>query len=60
LAAQEWSEDWNRLHKGKDAANRIDVVELGTDPRYGGFLVHKPATARVKVKRQKDTLHVES
>jgi DNA modification methylase len=59
LAAQAWIEEWNRLRKGKDAVNRIDVVELRTDPRYGGFLAHKPATARVKVRRQKDTLRVE-
>jgi hypothetical protein len=59
LRAQAWIEVWNRLSNGKDAANRIDVVELRTDLRYGGSLAHKPAPAQEKVKRQKDMLHVE-
>ena len=53
LAAQAWIEDWNRLRKGKEAVNKIDVIELRTDPRYGKFIQHTPAQARVKLSRKK-------
>jgi adenine-specific DNA-methyltransferase len=59
LAAQAWVEDWNRLRKGKDAANRIEVIELRTDPKYGKFIAYEPARAKVKVARRKDKIVVE-
>lgn len=59
LSAAAWIEEWNRLRKGKDAVNRIDVIELRTDPRYGKFIRHEPAKARVRVTRKKDLLTVE-
>ena len=58
LAAAAWIEDWNRLRKGKDAANTIAVIELRTDPRYGKFFQHAPATAKAKITRAKDMIHV--
>jgi hypothetical protein len=39
--------------------NRIEVIELRTDPKYGKFFQHQPARARVKVARKKDTVTVE-
>lgn len=59
LAAKAWVEDWNRLRKGKEAVNRITVIELRTDPKYGKFIRHEQARAKVKVARKKDTLVVE-
>ena len=59
LAARAWIEDWNRLRKGKEAVNRIEVIELRTDPKYGKFIEHKPATARVDIQRKKESLTVE-
>lgn len=53
LAARAWIDDWNRLRKGKDAVNKIDAIELRTDPKYGRFIKHEPASARVKVSRTK-------
>lgn len=53
LAAKAWIDDWNRLRKGKDAVNKIDAIELRTDPKYGRFIKHEPASARVKVSRTK-------
>lgn len=53
LAANAWIDDWNRLRKGKNAVNKIDVIELRTDPKYGRFIKHEPASARVKVSRAK-------
>jgi adenine-specific DNA-methyltransferase len=59
LAADAWIEDWNRLRKGDKAVNRIEVIELRTDPRYGKFFEHKPDSAKVKISRQDGLLHVE-
>jgi len=58
IAAQAWMEDWNRLRKGKNAANRVHVIELRSDPKYGRFIRHEPARAVVKVERRKDRLRV--
>jgi hypothetical protein len=59
LAAKAWIEDWNRLRKGKDSVNRITVIELRTDPKYGKFIKHEPARAKVAIARKKDKLVVE-
>ena len=39
--------------------NRIDVIELRSDPNYGGFIQHRPAQARVKIARKRDKVIVE-
>lgn len=59
LAAKAWVDNWNRLRKGKNAVNRIEVIELRTDPRYGKFIKHEPARAKVKVTRRNGKLVVE-
>jgi DNA modification methylase len=59
LVAKAWIEDWNRLRKGKEAVNRITVIELRTDPKYGKFMKHEPATAKVKVARKNGIVLVE-
>ena len=58
-AADGWIEEWNRLRRGKDAVNRIEVIELRTDERYGKFFQHQPARGRVKLARKKDTATIE-
>ena len=59
FAADKWLEDWNRLRRGKGAVNRIEAVELRTDPKYGKFFAHQPARAKVKIGRKKDRITVE-
>jgi hypothetical protein len=59
IAAKAWIEDWNRLRKGKDAINKIEAIELRTDPKYGKLMKHEPAKAKVKIFRKKDTISVE-
>lgn len=59
LAAKTWIEGWNRLRKGKEAVNRISVIELRTDAKYGKFIQHEPARAKVAVTRKNDRLVVE-
>jgi SAM-dependent methyltransferase len=48
LAVDPWIEDWNKKHP----VNKIKVIELKTDKKYGSFLIHKPAEAKVKIKRK--------
>ena len=38
--------------------NRIEVIELRTDERYGAWLAHKQAKARVHVDRRNGKIHV--
>lgn len=58
-ASDAWIAEWNRYRKGKDAVNRIDVIELRTDPNYGKFFEHRPAQARVKLAKKGDAIFVE-
>jgi hypothetical protein len=54
-AVDDWLEDWNR-HR---PVNKIEVVELRTDKKYGKFFTHQPARARVDIKRVKDKIVVQ-
>lgn len=54
LAARAWIEDYNRARP----INKLHVIELRTDRKYGGFMTHEPLGASVSVKRDKDTLRV--
>lgn len=51
LAADAWLEGWNLLRKKGDVPNKIEVIELRTDPKYGRFIKHEPAKAKVKIDR---------
>ncbi|MGB7933733.1 MAG: hypothetical protein WCH04_16205 [Gammaproteobacteria bacterium] len=55
LAARAWIEDYNRNRP----INKVHVIELRTDKKYGGFMTHEPLTASVTIRRDKDTLHVQ-
>jgi len=48
LAVDPWIEDWNKRHP----VNKISVIELKTDKKYGSFLIHKPAEAKIKIERK--------
>lgn len=58
LACESWLADWSRLRKRGDVPNKIEVIELRTDPKYGKFMTHQPASAKVSVKRKGGELHV--
>ena len=47
LAVDSWIQEWNKKHP----VNKIKIIELKTDKKYGNFLIHKPAEAKVKVER---------
>ena len=59
MGAQAWIDDWNRMRRGRNVVNRIEVIELRTDARYGGVIRHEPARAKVSVRRAKGRLRVE-
>ncbi|QSR86956.1 site-specific DNA-methyltransferase [Candidatus Methylacidiphilum infernorum] len=48
LAVDAWIEEWNKKHP----VNKVRVIELRTDKKYGKFLVHQPAVAKVKIERK--------
>ena len=58
LACESWLADWSRLRKRGDVPNKIEVIELRTDPKYGKFMTHTPASAKVSVKRKGAELHI--
>lgn len=59
LASDTWLAEWNRLRKKKTDPHHIEVIELRNDPKYGGFIQHQQAQARVAVRRKGGKLHVE-
>ena len=58
VAARAWLEDWNRLRRGRNAANRIHIIELRSDEKYGAFIRHEPARAKVTIGRANGKIRV--
>jgi adenine-specific DNA-methyltransferase len=58
LAVTDWLEDWNKLRKQGSIPNKIEVIELRSDPKYGGFFTHEPAKAKVAFKRTGGVMEV--
>lgn len=54
LACEPWLADHNRVRP----INRIRLIELRTDPKYGKFFEHQPAAARVRFEPEADTARV--
>jgi DNA modification methylase len=48
-------EEWNKKHP----VNKIEVVELKTDKKYGNFLIHKPDETKVKIERKGNKAIIE-
>ena len=59
LGVEAWLANWNRMRKQGNTPNKIELIELRTDPKYGKFFAHKPAQARVKVSRSNWKLTVD-
>lgn len=49
ISADAWLKDYNK----KATVNKIEAIDLKTDLKSGGFLIHQPAKAKIKVKREK-------
>ncbi len=58
LAVDAWLEEWNALRRKGDVPNKIGVIELRADPKYGGFFAHQPADARVSIAREGHKIRV--
>lgn len=55
LAVDSAIEEWNKKHP----VNKIEVIELKTDKKYGNFLIHKPNEAKVNIERKGDKAIIE-
>ncbi|MBC8448163.1 MAG: site-specific DNA-methyltransferase [Chloroflexi bacterium] len=55
IAADAWLEEYNR-HR---PINKMEVIELRTDQKYGKFFVHQPAQAAVAIERGDGQIVVE-
>ena len=57
LAVDPEIETYNKKHP----INKIKVIELRTDEKYGKFIIYKPASAKLKIKRngQKAIIEIE-
>jgi DNA modification methylase len=58
LAVDPQIEEWNKKHP----VNKIKVIELKTDKKYGHFLIHKPAEAKItfqKIGRNKAVVEID-
>ncbi|HXQ39086.1 MAG TPA: hypothetical protein VN843_34120, partial [Anaerolineales bacterium] len=58
LAVDAWLDEWNKLRKHGNIPNKIEVIELRSDPKYGGFFTHEPAKAKVSLRRVKDNVEI--
>ena len=54
LAADAWIEAWNKKphHAGNKGVNKLRVIELRTDKKYGKFFEHQPDIATVEIERK--------
>lgn len=59
LTVDAWLADRNLLRKRGDVPNKIEIIELRTDPKYGKFIARQPARAKVDIARKADKLVVE-
>ena len=58
MAVDDWLDSWNQMRKRGDVPNRMEVVELRSDPKYGGFFQHRAADPRVRIERTEGKIHV--
>lgn len=68
-AADEWLKNWNkyravaRLDEASgvpvEFVNKIEVIDLETDARYGGFLTEQPPTVAATIRREGGEVVVE-
>lgn len=53
--ARQWVEDYNRNRP----INKLHVIELRSDRKYGGIIKHEPISADINIKRDEEKLLVE-
>jgi hypothetical protein len=55
LAVDTWLDEYNKKHP----VNKMEVIELRTDKKYGKFLIHKPLEVKLDIKRKEETAIIE-
>lgn len=55
LAVDSWLDEYNKKHP----VNKVEVIELRTDKKYGKFLIHKPLEVKLDIKRKDKTAIIE-
>lgn len=55
LSVDSYIEDYNKKHP----INKLELIELRTDGKYGKFLIHKPTQAKTNIKRKGDKIFIE-
>lgn len=55
LVIDPWIEDYNKKHP----VNKLEIIELRTDSKYGKFLIHKPIEADVNITRKGNKAIIE-
>lgn len=58
LGAETGVAGWLEQYNASRPTNRLSIIELRTDARYGRFLVHQPATARVSICRRGERIAI--
>lgn len=54
LTVDSWLEEYNKNRP----INRMEIIELRTDEKYGKFFIHQPVEAQVEIERQEDKIIV--
>jgi len=55
LTVDPWIEDYNKRH----TVNKIEVLELRDDKKYGKFLTYNPPFAKVEIQRRENKAFIE-
>lgn len=59
LAAIDEINKWNRLRKSQASQNKLELLELRGDPKYGGLLRYSAPKVRMRGTKEKGKLNVE-
>ncbi|MCX6822050.1 MAG: site-specific DNA-methyltransferase [Candidatus Aenigmarchaeota archaeon] len=55
LVVDYWVEEYNKKHP----VNKLNVIELRTDKKYGKFFIYKPVRAKIEVKRKENKVIIK-
>jgi DNA modification methylase len=54
-----WIEEWNQFRNKGNLPNKINIIELRTDPKYGKFFEHKPDEAKIQINKLNQKIIVD-
>lgn len=55
MALDPWLSDYNKHHP----INRIELIELRSDKKYGKLFIHNPAQAKIEMRREKENIVID-